>query len=192
MNEKTRRVIVIGFLLLMVVGLSFGAVLSGFGDPSTKVKYNGITFNADPVNNIWTAKINGKTAAFSFLPQDVQTIAVEGSPFKITERKPEIDFTYEVNGTDKEYIALAQHQMSLTLEQYGVFVRKGFTTNNSYGFPIIDCASSSASVPVVYFMRSNISRIKVQDNCIIAEAQDSIDIIKAKDRLVYGILGVIE
>ena len=97
-----------------------------------KTKYNGLTFSTN--GQIWTAKINGRKAAFSFLPAEVQNINSTGDFSKILTGKYEIDTTSEVNSTNKEYIALAEHQMGLTLGSYNIYLSKGFTANNSFGF----------------------------------------------------------
>jgi len=155
-----------------------------------KAKYNGITFTR--FTDRWEAKINGKNAAFSFLPSEVENINMSYDIPQRLQNKFEIDSTYDLNSTSKEQIALAQHQMGLTLATYNIFMRKGFTANNTFNLPIITCKDSTLNVPVVYFRHGNATNIKVDNNCIIAEASSNADFIRAKDRLLYGMLGVIK
>ena len=179
----------IGFMVLIMVGTSFSVILYGGSSSSEKVTYNGIKFRIfqDRVE----AKINGKNAAFSFLPQDVLSINSTAN-LGILMNKYEIDATYDYNSSKAQYIALAQHQMSLTLEQYGVFLRKGFVKNNTYNMPIIKCSDASQSVPVVYFVEGNSTLIRQDGSCIIAEGSKEVDFIREKDYIVYSILGVIK
>lgn len=190
MKEKNprRRWGLIIFLVVIMVGTSFSFVFYGFAPTTQTVKYNGISFSSG--NNIWTAKIKGQEAAFSFLPTDVQDISVRDDFSKILSGKYEIDTTSEVNSTDKEYIALAEHQMGLTFGTYNIYLRNGFTTNNSFNFPVINCSNATQYIPVIYFRHSNLTSISVQNNCVIAEASSNTDFIRVKDRLLYGILGV--
>ena len=190
MKEKNpkRRWGLILFLVVIMVGTSFSFVFYGFAPTTQKVKYNGISFSSG--NQIWTAKIKGQEAAFSFLPADVQDISVKNDFSKILSGKYEIDTTSEVNSTNKEYIALAEHQMGLTLGSYNIYLSKGFTSNNSFNLPIISCSSATQYTPVIYFRHSNSTSISVQDNCVIAEASSDTEFIRVKDRLLYGILGV--
>ena len=178
------------FIVFIMVGTTFSFVYYGFQPANDVVKYNGVKFVK--YSDRWEAKINERTAAFSFLPAEVKDIpAFEDFASKL-QNKIEIDVTYDLNDTYRKSIALAQHQMSLTLEHYEIFVRKGFTTNNTFNQPIITCNDSTVNVPVVYFRAGNSTAINLQNNCVIAEAISDADVIKVKDRLLYGILGVIK
>lgn len=178
------------FIVFIMIGTSVSFVFFGFSPATERVKYNGFSFvNND---NIWIAKINGKDAAFSFLPSEVESVFAFDDFSSKLQNKFEIDVTYDLNSTYKEAIALAQHQMALTLEQYNVYVRKGFTANNTFNLPVIACSGSTLNVPVVYFRYSNTTNIHLEDSCIVAEASANADFIKIKDRLLYGILGVMK
>lgn len=178
------------FLVFIMIGTSFSFIFFGYSPSNEAVKYNGIKFVKNPLQNIWVAKINGKEAAFSFLPNEVEDISSKES-FARLQNKLEIDATYDLNSTNKEAIALAQHQLGLTLANYNIYLRKGFTSNNSFNMPIITCNNSTANVPVIYFKHTNSTQIYV-NGCIIAEAQSNADFIRVKDRILYGILGVLE
>lgn len=190
-KEKKKYGLIL-FIIFIMVGTSVSFVYFGFSPAEDKVKYNGITFAKN--NNVWIAKINGNEAAFSFLPSDVQNIPADVEAFKLLQEKYEIDITSDVNITFKETIALAEHQMGLTLEAYNIFLRKGFTTNSTFKppIPIITCSDSTANVPVVYFRSGNATSIRLDNNCIIVQASTNAGFIKVKDRLLYGILGVMK
>lgn len=190
-KEKKRWGLII-FIVIIMLGTSVSFVFFGFSPQNEVAKYNGIKFVKNSAQNIWTAKINGKDAAFSFLPSEVEGVFAFDDIAKRLQNKLEIDVTYDINSTYKEAIALAHHQMGLTLEQYNIYVRKGFTTNNSFNTPIIACNNSTINVPVVYFKYGNATSIHLEGNCIIAEASTNADFIKVKDRLLYGILGVMK
>jgi len=188
-KEKKRWGLIL-FIVFIMIGTSVSFVFFGFSPATERVKYNGFSFVNN--GNIWISKINGREAAFSFLPSEVESVSAFEDFSKRLQGKFEIDVTYDFNSTYKESIALAQHQMGLTLTQYNIFVRKGFTTNNTFNLPIITCNNSTLNVPVIYFRYSNVTNIHMENNCIIAEASTNADFIKVKDRLLYGILGVIK
>src|SRR3989339_224583 len=48
------------------------------------------------------------------------------------------------------------------------------------------------NVPVVYFRHGNATSIHLENDCIIAEAAENAGFIMVKDRLLYGMLGVIK
>ena len=178
------------FIVFIMIGTSFSFVFFGFSQITNKVKYDGVSFVDN--GNIWIAKIDGREAAFSFLPNDVESVSAFDDFAGKLQGKFEIDVTYDLNSTYKESIALAQHQMGLTLAAYNIFVRKGFTTNNTFNLPVITCNDSTLNVPVIYFKYGNSTNIHSNNDCIIAEAATNADFIKAKDRLLYGILGVMK
>lgn len=188
-KEKRRWGLML-FIIMIMVGTSFSVVFFGFSSASETVRYNGIKFTGDGTK--WTAKINGRYAAFSFLPNEVEDIQAPSELPALLGNRIEIDATSDANSTYKESIALAQHQMRLTLESYNVYLFQGFTTNNSFNFPLIICNNATTSVPVVYFKESNSTGIEIKDNCIIAKASSDRNFIRVKDRLVYSMLGVVK
>ena len=189
-KKERRKWGLIVFIVLIMVGTTFSFVFYDSSPATEKVKYNGISFSGDGTK--WIAKINGQYAAFTFLPNDVEKIPASGDfPAKLQGRF-EVDSTYDLNSTYVQPIALAQHQMGLTLEAYNIYLRRGFTTNSTYNLPIIRCSNATSNVPVIYFRQGNSSNIRTENNCIIAEAPTANDFIRIKDRLLYGILGVLK
>ena len=190
-KEKKRWGLIL-FLVVIMLGTSFSVVLYyGFQGQSQAAKYNGINFASN--GNFWTAEISGRQAAFTYLPADVQNIPAANDFSKLLQGKYEIDSTSEVNSTFRETIAQAQYQMGLTLEAYNIYLRKGFTANSTFRqVPIITCANATQNVPVIFFTKSNSTNISLKGNCIVADALTAADIIRVKDRLLYGILGVMK
>ena len=189
-KKQKRRWGLMLFIVFIMVGTSFSAFLYG-GSPSNEVtKYNGIKFVGK--SQMWLAEINEKKAAFSFLPAEVENIPVDGNAAALVQNRIEIDVTSDFNSTFRESIAFAQHQMGLTLNTYGIYMRQGFTKNNTYNFPIISCQDATSGIPVINFRHENSTRIYVNGSCIIAEASSGQDIIRAKDRILYLLFGVMK
>src|SRR3989344_3202647 len=179
-KEKAKTWIIL-FMVILMVGTSFSVLLFGFGGSANSVKENGIKFTTN--GEMWLAKINGKPAAFSFLPSETASINITGQLPELAG-KLEIDVTSIPEDKTNSSIALAQHQMGLTLSNYNIFVRWGFTGNNSYNMPIIKCSDHNPAVPVIMFKSSNETRISIGE-CIMAEASSDLDMIRVKDKLVY-------
>ena len=178
------------FIAFIMIGTSFSVVFFGFSDFSSSdtVRFNGIKFVK--LKDRWEAKINGKDAAFSFLPEEVKNISVEGDVAALLSGKLEIDSTYDLNSNFSQAMALAQHQFGLTLSTYGIFVRNGLTNKSSFNLPVITCNDSSSYVPVIYFRTANSTGIRIENSCIVARALDGTGFIKAKDRILYEMFGV--
>jgi hypothetical protein len=140
---------------------------------------------------LWFTKVQGREAVFNYLPNDVIDIDLSNHVLNRLTNLVEIDTTSDFNNSFKEYIALAEHQMALTLGNFNIYVRTGFTTENQFGMPIITCRDATLNVPVIYFKEGNETKIYLRDNCIIAEAREEFDFLKIKDRLLYNILGIL-
>lgn len=182
---------IIGYFIgIIMVFSAFGVIFFGFSAGSGgNVKYNGLKFIDK--GNFWSVNINGREALFTYLPDEATSINIESLAVDRLKNVVQIDTTSEFNDTLAEPIALAQFQMGTALFNFNIFVRNGFTAEQQ-NFPIITCNQSTNFVPVIYFKSSNATNVYLDNNCIIAEALTQIDVIRVKDRLVYGILGIIE
>ena len=175
---------------IVMIGSLFGVVFFGFSTTSAgSIKYKDFGFANK--GGFWSTIVNDREALFTYLPPDVEFIDVDEELINRLRGVVQIDITSDYNDAFKEPIALAQFQMDVTLNNFNVFVRKGFTDENKNNFPVIKCGYSTSFVPVIYFKSSNATRVHFQSNCIMAEASNQADVIRVKDRLVYGLLGII-
>ena len=189
-GEKGKKFLVylIGFIMVFSV---FGVIFFGFGDGgATSLRYNDFKFTSK--GSFWSTTVNEREALFTYFPSDVESINVSNDLLNRLRNILEIDATSKFNDTFAKQISLAEYNMGLTLNNFNVFVRQGFTTESQYNFPVITCEDSTPFVPVIYFKSSNETKVYLENNCIIAEALRQDDVERIKDRLVYGILGIIE
>ena len=188
--EKRKKFLVyfIGFIMVFSV---FGVIFFGFGDGgTTSLRYNDFKFANK--GSSWSTMINEKEALFTYFPSDVGGINVSNDVINRLKNILEIDVTSGFNDTFAKQISLAEYNMGLTLNNFNIFVRQGFTAESQYNFPVITCENATNFVPVIYFKSSNETKVYLENNCIIAEALRQDDVERIKDRLVYGILGIIE
>ena len=188
-DDKRVSKFMVYFVGIIMVSSVFGVVFFGFGSNTQSMKYNGFKF----VNrgDHFSVKLAGNYALFTYLPQDVEGIKTENNAIDRLKNVLQIDITSDFNDTLAQPIALAQYQMGITLNNFNIFLRNGFTDNNESDFPAITCNDATQFVPVSYFKGSNETKISLKNNCIIAEASDGRDIIKVKDRIMYGIFGIV-
>ncbi len=187
---ERRKKFLVYLIAITMIGSTFGVIFFGFSSGTGSVKYNDFKF----VNkgSFWSTKVNGAEAIFTYFPTEVESINASGDISGKLKDRLEIDITSNFNDTYADSIALAQYQMGLVLNNFNMFTRNGFTGKNPSNFTIITCKDATNFVPVIYFKSSNSTNIFLKDNCIIAEAATRADVIRVKDRLVYGILGVME
>lgn len=181
---------IIGYFIgIIMIFSAFGVIFFGFGTGAGGiVKHKGLKFYDK--GTFWSVNINGREALFTYLPEEVNAMNVESNAIDKLKNVVQIDATSEFNETLAEPIALAQYQMGFTLNNFGIFVRTGFIENIS-NFPIIRCKDATNFVPVIYFKGSNQTRVYLDNECVRAEATNAADIIRLKDRIVYGILGIV-
>ena len=187
--DKTKKFMVyfIGFIMISSV---FGIIFYGFSSGGASAEYNGFKFFNR--GDFWSANIDGREAMFTYFPSEIEGIPADDNAVSRLKNTLQIDITSDINGTFAEGIALAEYQMGITLSNFDVFTRNGFTNQTKYNAPVITCNNATNFVPVVYFTKGNATRIYMQGNCVIAEAANNADVIRLKDRLVYGILGIIK
>ncbi len=182
--------IIISFIL---ISSTFAITFFGLSsDTSTETvrKYKNYKFTR--TQDGWQTDINDKQIFFNYLPSEVETIKVDQSIIDRLRFTPEIDVTLSINDSNADTIALAQLQMEQILADLSlIYLRKGFDTNTSFNFPIITC-NESPNVPIIYFKTSLNTSISLYGSCIIAEGESSQDIIRLKDRIIYGIYGIIQ
>ena len=185
-NRKKIMGIVMGIVMF---GSLFTFIFFGFGGRSAgKITYNGFEF----INrgDHWSTTIDGRPAFFTYFPDDLGFIFVNLDVINSLRNVVQIDITSDFNDTFSQSISLAEYNMGLTLNNFNVFIRQGFTTEQQ-NFPVITCEDASNFVPVVYFKSSNVTKVNLNNSCVIVEALTPQDFERIKDRLVYGILGII-
>jgi len=175
------------FIAFIMVSSVIGFLWSGVDQNESK--YNNIKFTR--TQSGWTALIEGKWAVFDYFPSEVEPINISSNIGAMLANKPEIDTTSFINDTFSEEIALAQYNMALVLNNVNIYLRTGFTANNTFKMPVFTCEDATPAVPIIYFMQSNQTLVSMKDSCVVVEARNADDILRVKDRLLYSILGII-
>jgi len=179
------------FIIILMVGGIFGVVFFGFGSgASPRVNDQGLEFTDR--GSHWTTRINNIEVPFSYLPSQVSHIPLDALAANLLRGKLQIDVTSDFNNTFADQIALANFQMADTVVLLNVFTRTGFTSESGTTLPIITCKDASSAVPVIYYRTGNQTQIYVDGNCIIAEMISSSDAVQLKDRMVYGMTGILQ
>lgn len=185
-EKKTTQVILVIFIAGIMITSVIGFLWSGSG----KIKYGKFSFEQS--GNGFAATIDGQQVLFNYLPQEVEDITIGQEIIARLANTPQIDATSDFNDTNKEAIALAQYDLNQALDPLlDVYLRQGFTANNTYRLPVISC-DVSTTVPIIYFKTSDQTKISYGDSCILIEAEHAVDFIRIKDRLLYSLLGVIK
>ncbi len=184
-SKKNLVTLFIVFIMVTsVVGYMFGK------DGGDKFKYGDYSFSRQ--GNNWVLKIDKIEYVFDFFPAEVEDINLSLGIIDSLKGVVEIDFTSSVNDSYAEAIALAQYNFVQNLGKISnAYVRIGMIDENDFDLPIITCKDATSSVPVLYFKEANVTKVEFKNSCISVEAKSEIDILRIKDRLLYGLLGII-
>ena len=90
-------------------------------------------------------------------------------------------------------IDLARFELAGDLGKYfNMAVQQAAALNTTlYSLPVITCANATATQPVMQFSSGNETKISLQGSCVIVEALSGEEFTMMKDRILYGMFGVI-
>ncbi|MBD3354747.1 hypothetical protein GF361_02050 [Candidatus Woesearchaeota archaeon] len=191
MKEEKKKIIISLFVIFLMVSSILGYMFGRSG--IEKYKYNSFSFFKR--NNEWVLDGDEGELSFNLFPEQVENIEMDFDAADVLQDKAEVDVTSDPESKYAEAIAVSQLSIQQNLMEYSdTFVVLGMTENDDgFDLPVIGCEDATESVPVLYFKESNSTGIKLEDNhCIILEAENELDFLRLKDRLLYSYIGIIK
>ena len=184
-NRKQQLVISVVIVFLMVMGFA------GFMSNTTNSqKYNGKRIYKG--DNFWYMKTNQGYIKFNYFPEQLEGINMSNDIKNTLLNSRVVYFTYDPDDMNKENIAEIEFDFNnIFTKNFGIYFVNGMTKQNEYNLSVITCENST-TVPVVYIKTGNETTIKNNNGCIILEGHEGRDFILLRDRLVYGLFGVIK
>jgi hypothetical protein len=173
-------------------------VLSGVGymwtDPQggNALEYNEYKFVSQ--NNKWVTNINNQYIGFSHHPSDIEEIPV-GSSVNLIKNTKMLYITFDPESLLVSDFELRRLELENDLSNHlTIYPVTGVTKEHSLysSFPIVDCVNATPSVPVIKFVKGNETKIIQEGACITLKVTDGYDSSVLKDRLMFGIFGIIE
>jgi hypothetical protein len=176
------------FIVVIMVMSVFGFM---WGSGRTKLNYNGFKFYQLESGN-FMFKVNSYNALFSYYPSELEWLEVpEGTAALFNT--PMFYTTSDYNSTYNETIEETKFSIAELLgNTIGVYVKNAFTSETEYSTSVITCSNATPSAPVIYVVKSNITEITLDSNCVTITATDRQEMFMAYERLAYSILGVME
>lgn len=188
--KKDRKALYMSLFIAFIMVFSVIGFMWDRNSGEYTQRYKGYVFTK--INDEWVTRVNGRDVNFQFSPDAVESIKLDKAVVERINATLEVDVTYDINNSYKEYIALAEQELAYKLnDNLNIYLRGGFTAENEYDFPVITCANATAAVPVLYFTRSNETAIYLDNGCIIAASNSGMGYVMIKDRILYGVFGII-
>lgn len=177
------------YVIVLIMTFSISGFFFGFNTPTQSERYNNHILIYD--RGLWILKEGN--IPFHYLPGDLEELYVDNIAINRIKNSRMIYTTFDPSVEDISVIELVRFELREDLLRiFNVYVADGISEENkSYALPIITCKNATSFVPVLNFVNDNNTGIRIEENCIIIEGEGE-DIIKLKDRLVYGLLGVLE
>jgi len=157
-----------------------------YGGSEERFTYKGFSFNH--VGEKWITHINGKSVDFDYFPGDVDYINLSDVIISKIKNSKMIYVTYSQNQSNLDEIAIAQFSLSQKLSDFNIYVASAIAEKNDFGLPVINCNNATEFVPVIELRKGYSDSIILEKDCIILDG----NLIKLKDRLMYGLYGIIK
>ena len=188
-KREQRKRLFMSLFIVAIMTLSVLGYMIGRGSEET-TKYNNFRFNK--ANNKWVTKIDKRDVRFDYFPSSVEDINITGEIINKIKNSIQMDVTSDVDSEFKEQISLFQFELAYALSVTGQFIRRGFTSENEFNISVITCENATEYIPVLMFEKTNKTEVYREDNCIIISAKTESDFTALKDRILYGIFGIIK
>jgi len=191
MSERTGKLIMAGFIGFIMMASTVGFVYNFSGASfSSAIYYNGHKF--EQLQNGYSVEIDGVELTTNFFPSEIDYIDVDPAVINLIKNTPIVRLTSNFSSNYSELIAYSAFELTRALEPLNIYAPAGFIEETELDTDVITCEMATEFVPVIYFKTSDRLRISQNKSCIIVEADDALGFVRLKDRLIYGVYGIIE
>ncbi|MEM4267793.1 MAG: hypothetical protein QXK37_03085 [Candidatus Woesearchaeota archaeon] len=196
---KSARNLIIGLLLFMIVGI--GAFYGYKSYKDSQVADERFTYNYFKVEKRdgiwWTEAQQGKNLfliTMRYSPREVENVTVIGDVQELRRKWGFFYITFDPTEEKFADVTMANAEISTKLVQhFGIGVAPGCIKPapecTQLNVTLVSCENES--LPVIFLNQESPPVVKVQGNCIIVQGEES-DIIRAADRLMYNLYGIMK
>lgn len=187
-------------IILLVIGGVYAYTV--YADSTEQPQpYNGFTFTNTPEGYYETTVSGpqGETALeFRRHPRQVENISVDPSVNAviraIQERNGSLYISVSPEYSTGGRIGIGVYELSkITNYMFGIGTQGGVTYQNATGdYPVVTCENVTRNTAVLTIEKGEDTRVTQENGCIKLQAQTASDVIRAADRIVYGLLDIIQ
>jgi len=188
----TKQKLMVYFIAFVMISSTFAVIFFGYRQPDsqTKLTYNDYKFLRTNIG--WQTKINKQNIIFTYNPKQAESLNISKEVVARLKNTPQIDLTSAINDSFADTIAVVQFDMNNILSLANIYVRGGFIDYQTEAIPIINCTAATSFVPVLYMKEGNETKLYLDGNCIIAQADKQDTFFLMRDRILYSILGIMD
>lgn len=176
------------FIVIIMVMSVFGYMWSS---SRTKLDYNGHKFY-QLEDGRFMLSLEGKRIAFSYYPSELEWINASSGIGSLLSA-PIVYITSEYNSTLSETFAEVKFSLAQMIQDHrGAYAQNAFTEPTEYSLPVITCMNSTPNTPVIFVERANATEIVIENSCVVMRGRNRQELVRAYERIVYSILGVMD
>lgn len=182
-EKATRRkqwivgLVLIGLMLLSTLGYAFYNDDSDSSEGSEKINFGGVDFYE--INGMWTFSDGSKNYYFTYNPEEVSDVEVNGS----FDANLYLDSVIYIVGLEREGASEASTEILGNLQ--GIYLRsQGACIEGgecSEDWPVKDCSDN-----LIIFEEGNETRVYENESCVYISG----DVIKGADAFIYELFGI--
>lgn len=185
-----KKVLVTLFMAFIMVFSIFAVVFDRYTNV-VKLKYNGYSFSQN--GNLFATKINGNNVYFDNFPKNVEDINLSNDVVSRISNTKMLYITYDISQDTRQIMGKAQYDLQNALWQnFRIYAAASLMNESNYNLPVATCSNATASVPVMELSYSNETGVSLEGNCILVHSTNEAELIRLKDRLLFGLFGIIK
>ncbi|MDO8740557.1 MAG: hypothetical protein Q7J54_03195 [Candidatus Woesearchaeota archaeon] len=189
-RRMNKQVLVTLFLAFIMVFSTFAVIFDRYTNV-VKLKYNGHSFSQN--GNLFATKINGNNVYFDNFPKNVEDINLSSDIVSRISNTKMLYITYDISQDTRKIMGKTQYDLQNALWQnFKIYAAASLMNESSYNLPVVSCRNATASVPVMELSYSNETGASLEGNCIFVYSTNEAELIRLKDRLLFGLFGIIK
>ena len=198
-----------GYVLLVFIGILLAAgIFIFFHDPVTAVEDNYQYSNGKTLFNV-TKVSDTETFITLYVGKNEQPYAIDmrNDPLSLENITVEGMVNTRIYGDDIVYITINPNAnlsakttiAALEIDKiidnpllYNISVRSAMTLPNDYGYPVKSCSDGTDTSTVIWLTLGSETTVYTENYCIVVVGTNEDELIRAADRLVYQLLGIMK
>lgn len=193
-KKKSRLPLIITIFIAFIMATSVIGYF-GFGSGSDVQVYDYKGFKVRDLGTHVEVKIGTDYIPFTTHPEEAESLNADPAAMNNIKTSKQIYLTFDPEQTAESLQQIDYNRLQLVeqLGRFNIYAVQGITSaKSSLNLPTITCGNATQFIPVIEFREGNETKItKEGTNCIILEALNPADFTKLRERIIYGLYGVV-
>ncbi len=191
-KENRRKVIIAIISAIFLISSIATVVLYRTDDAQGSLTFtlNGKDYEFMMDQESYLVNVDKQPVRLYSLPPEVMSMSYDNSTADILRSSDVVIITFDPSEPDLSYIDFVRLDLMRTLSSMGKNVGFAVTSpSDTYDFPVMTCENASVA-PILRIMSSNTTYVREEGGCITI-ASRSMGLLRARDRIVYDLYGMI-